>query len=320
MAENITLQIGETPAKKGRGRPKGSPNKARAAAAAAKADAMISGTKPALEPAPQLPPVTAPAFGANKPDCGVFLKHVNILRAKKDQIDKVKLELKGLKGQEKDLRQAAKAEGIVLGELDRALKDAETEQVDLVAREQRYLLYMGWLGKPLDFQADLDVATRQTPEQEAAAWFQRGDQAGRLAKPREAYPDGIPPERKPDFLRGWDHGQEMLLRFSPLTRDGFKSVPLPLERAHQAAEKPAFLTLKEEDFRAGIELDDANRSTIFDDATVAKFDAAENVVAIFAGMRRVLKDKADGYVDTGAENDEITEAEPVPADDAAAFA
>lgn len=317
--------------KRGRGRPPKN-----GAEAAAKAEAMIAATgKPKapsaqferMDAAPQTDGAapapdmrTAPAFGANEPDVGVFLKHVQVVRAQLEIIAKAKAEVKAANKVLKDKRQAAKAEGIVLGELDRAMADADTEQVDLVARERRYALYMDWLGKPIDFQADLALDTRQTPEQEKAHWFKMGDQAGRLGKDRDSYPEGIAPEQKPNFISGWDHGQSFLMRTGSLTKDAFNQDGSLKEEAPKApAEAPAVLILKEEHFRSGTSLEDANRSTIFDDDMLSQFDAAERVVVLYGAQKRLLKEP--GYVDDGGSETPVTEPQAAqPDEDAAALA
>jgi hypothetical protein len=249
---------------------------------------------------------TAPAFGHNEPTVGVFLKHVQAINAHALKIEEAKLKLKALKGQMKDLREAAKSEGVVLGELDRALKDSSTENVDLEARERRYLLYMEWLGKPLGVQGEIE------PVQEVddrVRWYKAGDQAGRLGKARDAYPEGIPPELKTDYCAGWDHGQTMLMKSSPLTSAAFKA---PVMSAFDGVDRnpaAAVLTLREEHFQAGIDLEDANRSTIFDDDILARFDAAANVIVVFGDRKRLLKEP--GYVDDGSDDTPITDPQPI---------
>ena len=311
MATNINEAGNVISIKRGRGRPAGTGKKrleavARAEEIMANAGSRSDDTR------------RAPAFGSNEPDIGVFLKHVQILRAKETELEAAKLKVKAINKQKKDLRQAAKAEGLVLGELDRALKDADTEQVDLVAREQRYHLYMDWLGKPIGFQPSLDLAVK--PEDEEARWFKRGDQDGRLGKDRTP-PEGCPPDRIQAFLKGWEHGQDQLMRANPVTAPAFsteapKSPPETAGNGWQPSKQ--ILTLHEQDFQAGIDIEDANRSTIFDDATLQAFDAAENVVAVFGKAKRVLKEP--GYVDDGTDDCPITDTVPVAGIDAEEFA
>ena len=118
MATNINEANGNVVSiKRGRGRPAGSGNKKRVEAAA-RAEEIISNTGK-----DQPDTRRAPSFGSNEPDIGVFLKHVQILRAKEEELLKAKLLVKSVNKQKKDLRQAAKAEGIVLGELDRAKRE-----------------------------------------------------------------------------------------------------------------------------------------------------------------------------------------------------
>ena len=305
MAENISNVVNLTRAK---GRPKGSLSKRKAHEAAAKAEAMIAGTA-----MPQ-PHVRAPSFGANEPDEPCFLKHVQAIRAKQEEINVQKMKLKVLRGQNKDLRNLAKSEGVVLGELDRALKDADTEDVDLGAREARYHLYMSWLGKPINYQAQLPLEPRNTPELEARRWRKLGEQAGRLGKPRDAYPEGMAPEQRPNFLAGWDEGQEALMRKSPLTASAFDIIDVPDdEPSSESSPANTMLTLREVHFVAGIEIEEANRSTIFDDATLEAFDAAENVIAIFGKAKRIIKEP--GYVDDGGSDTPLSDVEALPDDE-----
>ena len=307
MAENISaLNANVVNIKRGRGRPPKD-----AAAAAAKAEAMIAGV--ATTPAEDRR--TAPAFGSNEPDIACFLKHVQILRAKDEEIAKVKLTLKGLNKQKKDLRQAAKAEGIVLGELDRALDDADTEQVDLVAREQRYHLYMEWLGKPIGFQPELDLTPQNGAEIEQQRWFNRGDQDGRLGKTRTP-PEGIPPEMIQSFLHGWETGQAKLRRENPVTAPAFAEqlaedagVEVTPDQEVKTLDElgaKAILILREEDFRAGTLLEDANLLTLHPSRLDA-VGAAESVLVVFNGAKRVIKEP--GYVDDGASDTPVTDIE-----------
>lgn len=304
MAENISNLVNFTRAK---GRPKGSLNKRRAHEAAAKAEAMIA------QAAMQASAIRAPSFGANEPDEPCFLKHVQAIRAKQVEIDEQKRKLKVLRGQNKDLRNLAKSEGVVLGELDRALKDADTEDVDLGAREARYHLYMSWLGKPISFQAELPLEPRNSPELEAKHWRKIGEQAGRLGKPRDAYPDCMAPEQRPNFLAGWDDGQEALMRKSPLTASAFDIIDVPDEEASEHEPANTMLTLREVHFVAGTEIEDANRSTIFDDQTLEAFDAAENVIVIFGKAKRIIKEP--GYLDDGGSDTPLSEVEEMPDDE-----
>lgn len=331
MAQNIA-DVGNA---RGRGRPKGSKNRPKAgtpgerAAAARQAEEMIEGAviKGPIPPAPLIEEdvewegeddaVRAPSFGANEPDCSVFLKHVQILRAHAEKEASAKLTVKNLNKQKKDLRQAAKQEGIVLGELDRALKDADTEQVDLEARERRYMLYMEWLGKPINYQAELSLTVDDGDEAEAKRWHRRGDQDGRAGRERKA-PEGCPPDRVQDYLHGYDHGQQLLMRSSPLTRSAFD-----LDMAEQPAaaapedDKKKVFVLHEGHFAAGTTLEDANLKTLLPEHR-ERFEANNLVIAVFAGKKRILKEP--GYEDNGEEDCEVTEPEPLEPKELEGFA
>lgn len=327
MAESIT-RSNVVDMKRPRGRPKGSGKKV--ADALAKADAIMASvpkkgaakvTPPEIvdnDPLGANGPATderrAPAFGANEPDIGVFLKHVQIARKDKEEEDHLKLQLKNRKKITKDHRQEAKAVGIVLGEMDRAMKDADTEDVDLVAREQRYMTYMSWLGKPLDTQGEIDVNARQTPEQVKKHWFTLGDRAGRLGKNRDAYPEGIPPEYKPDHLAGWDHGQTMLMRDMPLTAGAFKDKAAAAPAEASSADG-SMLVLREANFQGGTPLEDANLKTLLPGMHEA-FWNADSVVAIFGDSKKILKEPdaqfPNGvFVDTGEPDAPESDIEPV---------
>lgn len=299
MAANVT-------SKSPKGQPRAAANNkvAKAQEAARKADAMMgAGAAQPEAVAPQAPPITAPSFGANEPDVGVFLKHVNLIRRKDEEVEGAKLVLKNFKKQMKDLRNQAKAEGIVLGELDQALEDVETETVDLVARQRRYNLYLEWLGKPLNFQPELPGTQPTDTERDQMTWFGRGDQAGRLGKPRDL-PDGIPGAFVQDFLKGWDHGQDLLMRSSPLTDRAFK----PKGGVQAAAQDNGkILQLGPEHFQSGIDLDEANLSTLLDGHKEA-FWNAEIVTVVFGGLKRIVKEP--GYIDDGKPETDFTEAMP----------
>ena len=114
------------------------------------------------------------------------------------------------------------------------------------------------------------------------------------------------------------------MRSSPLTRSAFNPKPEPGDVS--AVEEPTrstVLILGPEAFKAGIELEDANRSTIFDDETLAAFDASEYVTAVFGNAKRILKEmEPDGsfYVDDGSDETPITDPEPVAEAEAPAVA
>lgn len=297
MAQSVS-DSATVPQKRGRGRPPGSKNKGKA----------NHTTEPAAGAAPA---ETAPAFGHNRADESLFLRHVQAIRTQEGQIEKAKALLKTERGKMKDIRTLAKSEGIVLRELDEALEALETEHVDLLAREQRRRLYFQWLGLPLEQQ------TKAFSRDEAGHWHKQGEIAGRIGQDRSV-PDGVPPDRVQDWLKGWEAGQEVLMRASPLTAAAFKKPgegQAAPEGAGQSGEEAkaapvpgGILALKEEHFKAGTELEDAAKATLLEDHVEA-WEAAERVVAVFAGKRRILKEP--GFEDTGEPDSETSDVEPV---------
>lgn len=328
MARNIKdtgPAVATTP--RGRGRPKGST----AAAAAQKAADMIDAvgknpTAAAPQTDPDLAPVTAPSFGANEPDAGVFLREVNKIRRQADEVEKKKLELKTEKGKLKDIRKLAAGVGLVMREVDEAIEALNTEHVDLIAREERRRLYFAWLGLPLGTQADLPGMPKATDtEADQFRWHKRGDIAGRLGEVR-AVPEGCPPHCIQNFLQGWEHGQTVLMQGSVLTAGAFnpdgsiKSTPGP-DMAHEAAS--TMVTFTEAHFQAGTDLESANLRTLLP-GHHESFHNAESVVAVFGSKKRILREPdatipGGYYVDDGSEDSPVSEAEPA-APTAAEFA
>lgn len=256
----------------------------------------------------------APAFGSNEPDAPTFLQWVKRIGDKKAEWDAAKLTAKTIGKQHKSERAEAAAAGVVMGELDRALEDAQTEQVDLDAKEQRYLLYMEWLGCPINLaRAKPGAGVSIDPEADAKRWFKRGDADGRRGLPRQA-PDGCPPERAQDYYKGHEAGQELLMRGSPLTASAFgdkasKASPAPVDNG--------LVTFTQAHFMAGTELEEANLKSLLPGHHEA-FHEAVNVVAVFGSKRRILKEP--GYQDDGDPETEITEPETVPSPSAAELA
>lgn len=312
-----------------------------AQAAAAKADAMLGAPSraeaanrgaptPETEPNPSADiqdtsrPETAPSFGANEPDAGVFLREVQKIRRQMEEVEKVKLELKTSKGKLKDIRKLAAGAGLVMREVDESIEALNTEHVDLIAREERRRLYFAWLGLPIGAQTEIQGLPKATDtEVEQNRWRKRGDIAGRLAEMR-AVPEGCPGHCIQAFLEGWDAGHTVFMQGSPLTAGAFNadgSLKSAAELKPQADDDGKLVAFTEAHFVAGTDLDDANLRTLMPGHHEA-FHNAETVTAKFGGMVRILKEKnGDGstYVDTGEDDAEITEPVPV-APSAAEFA
>ncbi len=277
----------------------------------------------------------APGLGHNQPTEGEFLRWVNRLNAKDDEVAACALLLKGKKGERRDLRKEAGGAGMVMGELDDALKDLKTDDVDLVAREERRRLYRTWLGLPIGGQGKLPLP-KNDAEAENARWFKRGDIDGRLGKPR-VNPEGCPPERLQAYYKGWEHGQEALMRGADLTKAAFEKPAdngLAGEGGLDGGVKPkggkvnktsgdpeptekATLVLNEADFAAGTILEDANLKTLIP-AKCEEFMAADRVVALFGTVRRILREPDDrepgGYYTDDGETAAVSDPEPAGPD------
>lgn len=294
--------------------------------AAQKADAMLSAPSRAETatrggPAPEtvdngpLPDDgadlrTAPSFGANEPDQGVFLREVQKIRRQMEEVEKKKLELKNEKGKLKDIRKLAAGVGLVMREVDESIEALNTEHVDLIAREERRRLYFAWLGLPLGAQPDLPGMPKPTDtEADAARWHKRGDIAGRLGEER-TIPEGCPPHCVQSWLHGWEAGQKFLMQ-------GF--IDMNSRRASASKSDPPadekMVTFTEVHFQAGTELTEANLKTLLPGHKEA-FHNAETVTAVFGDQKRVLKEKDENepsgfYQDTGEDDAPVSDAEPV---------
>lgn len=338
-----------------RGRPSKADLEARRQAAA-KAEGIMNGSVKVLDPKPSEAPADdkaaakaarkaeaqAPGFGHNAPDESVFLRHVHAIQQfREGPLAAAKAKLKEENGKLKDLRQLAKADGLVLKELDEAVEDARTERVDLVAKEQRRRLYREWLGLPTE-QADLFEEHEGTPSlaRDQLRWKALGNTQGRLGGLRAA-PDDCPPNMEKHFLEGYDAGQAALMKALPMTAgafnaDGSMKVAEDASTGQAASEggtegadqapastapKPAsaaVIVLGVADFDSDLTLEEANRRTLRTDELRERFDAADRVVAVFGAKRRILKEP--GYVDDGEPSTELSEEEEAAPEELAAIA
>lgn len=330
LDDNKVIQMSE---KRGRGRPKGSTKMAQSAKAAQVAEEIMTGKKtekvgeitedflPALgEPGfeDRVIADTAPSFGSNEPTASIFLQQVNILLAHEAKGEELKLSMQEWRKHKKTLRLGAQEAGIVMGELDQALKDHATELVDLRAKQIRYITYMAWLGHDLgigEINEPVTTAKATDTEEDLMRWTRKGDIAGRLGQPREL-PKGIPAHAVQAWLLGHEAGQKVLMMDSPLTKGAFgkdgklKSTPEPTS---SSGESQKLLRLTQANFQTGTEILDANLKTLLAGFHQA-FHDAENVTAVFGSQVRVLKELMDDgtvYADTGAEDVEITDPVPV---------
>lgn len=254
---------------------------------------------------------TAPGFGHNEPDAPIFLRHFQIIGRQQEKIEAAKLVLKTEKGIMKDLRKVAQSEGIVMREFDMVREAVNTERVDLVARDQRWRYYCGFLGLDLTVQTELELHAKEGDAVlDAKRWWKRGDLDGRLGRIREV-PLGCPPEHIQDWLKGHDNGQEVLMRGLPLTREGFGDQDPPKTPVAASEDKGKILVLHEGHFVAGTGLEDANTSTLLPEHLEA-VERATYVSAVFGPAKRLIKEP--GYLDDGSENTEVTEPEIVVLD------
>lgn len=343
MAKNISEKSGTVvPIGSGKRGPKpGAGRKLQAGAeAAAKANAMLGGPSKAEAanrgaPAPETvvtdapnvdAPITAPSFGANEPDAGVFLREVNKIRRQMAEVEMKKLELKTVKGRLKDIRKLAAGVGLVMREVDEAIDALNTEHVDLIAREERRRLYFEWLGLPLGIQATLPGIAKPTDtETDQARWLKRGDIAGRLGEIRTV-PEHCPPHCLQSWLHGWEAGQKVLMQGSVLTAGAFHADGTAKDAAElkpKADDDGKMVTFTEAHFMAGTDLEDANLKTLLPGHHEA-FHNAENVVAVFGDKKRVLRERDDNepsgfYQDTGEDDVPMSDPEPVAGSTAAEF-
>jgi hypothetical protein len=356
MAQSITDPAGKRP----RGRPRKNPisgTPGERAAADATAQAIIEG-KAAPAPAAAStgkthtgPPAadpgkTAKGFGANEVTQPVFLSHVQALNRLDDEKRAAQEVVKAINGKIKDQRQLAKADGIVLGELDEAVKDAKTERVDLVAKEERRRTYREWLGLPL-VQGDLFEYDKKLPtlEQDRAKWRAIGNTDGRMGRDCRA-PDHCPKIHIADYEHAWSDGQKALMQESPLTAGAFnedgsvKETAKPDDQvetwdpskvgqqestpAAPAAPAPAeaIVVFKTEDFLDTVQsVDDCSKATLSFAESKRRWEAADRVVVLFKGedgvmKKRILKAPEENgnpaYEDLGEPNGELTDAEEIP--------
>lgn len=315
MAKTMTGGA-SAPAKRGRGRPPGSGKKDEGAGSASSD--------------------TAPGLGHNQPDEGVFLAWVQRLRRHDEKIAESKAATKVLTNIRKDIRKEAGAAGLVMGDLDEALEDLAKERADLASREERRRLYRTWLNLPVGGQQNLDLTHAADPGAQKALWVSKANTAGRLG---ENCPiDGCPPELIQDVEAAWRGGQTILMKASKLLGAAFAGDDRPAatatdaaaangEEAQSPAPAPApetfaqVLVLDGSAFPGMTDVDDCNLKTLLE-AKRPAWAAAETVIVILAGKKRILKepaaDEAEAYEDTGEDGVPLSEVEEAaPADIAA---
>jgi hypothetical protein len=298
---------------------------------------------PAADP-PKAKPA-APGFGANMVTADVFLSHVHQLNRIEEELEKAKLVVKEINGKKKDARQLAKADGIVLKEMDEAIENSKTDRVDHVAREERRRFYHEFLGIPL-VQGDLFELDPKLPtlEQDRQKWRAIGNTDGRAGRACKA-PDHCPPIHRADYEHGYTDGQKALMKTTPLTAGAFNADgsvkeggaepetwvdPKDEAAAQPPAEPPkaeALVMFQNADFLDSVkDTEDCSRETLAFADSKRRWDAAHRVVVLWrtgdgTGKKRVLKAPAKGvegepgyepaYEDLGAPGAELTDDEPV---------
>lgn len=267
----------------------------------------------------------APAFGHNQPTAEDVRRWAHGCIALDVKIDEQKLVLKDLRGKKRDYRAEANGAGIILRELDEAIDELKTEQVDLLERQERLNFYRRALGLPVfvDGAKKAKAPPKTTAEDEETAWRKRGEQAALLGQPR-TLPEGCPPDRIQAFLGGWDAEHENIMKKSPLTAGAFKEgAPLKdgtptLEQDLLPAGAPetvdGVLILRENHFVAGTKLEHANTRTLLPEHREL-IPPAETVKAVFGSLVRVIKERdaeCEGgfYVDTGGKDVPVSDPEP----------
>lgn len=157
-----------------------------------------------------------------------FLEFVNQIIEQQAAVDVEKDKLK-------TLRKKAKAEGIVLGDLDAVVRMSEwgrNEVREHFANRQRYA---AWLGLPTGTQGDFfKPVDTSDPKVAASEWEQKGVTAGLLGKDATA-PEECPGEHVQAFLKGHATGQKRLAEASPK----FNAKPKDKGKAQAPETEPA---------------------------------------------------------------------------------
>tara|TARA_A100001391_G_scaffold149911_1_gene107390 strand:- start:299 stop:898 length:600 start_codon:yes stop_codon:yes gene_type:complete len=115
----------------------------------------------------------------------------------------------------KKVRKKFKSEGIELGLLDEAIKEADWTRNESRSKEQTRARYRNWLNLPVGAQPDMfEPADTSDPEVSETEWEARGVTAGLLGRDHEP-PTECPPEHHQAFLRGRLTGQTRLAESMP---------------------------------------------------------------------------------------------------------
>lgn len=134
-----------------------------------------------------------------------FIKLVARFKAKQREIDTVMVNLKALKTEQNAIRNSAKALGVKKAIFDRVIRDTETSHVDLDRDIRMELQLRTWLALPTGVQGDLFDGVPEAAV-EAVDFEQQGYTAGVTGTPGSP-PEGVPPDRIQDWMRGWGRGQ-----------------------------------------------------------------------------------------------------------------
>lgn len=108
----------------------------------------------------------------------------------------------------KRLRKLAKADGIVLSDIDFMMKCADVEdETILTDKAKREAEIMAWFALPVTFQPDLFGANEREPAEDRA--FREGEAAGFAGKDAAPTYDAASPQGQA-WMRGWHQAQEQM--------------------------------------------------------------------------------------------------------------
>lgn len=134
----------------------------------------------------------------------LFFDHYRPIAAQADRVREANVELKRL-------RKLAKSEGIVLADVDFALRCAEIDDSDIIVGElRRRTQIASWMALPVDFQAELFGADEREPIEDKA--FKAGALASSLGKNADPSVDGYDITSPPGqaWMRGHAEDQRRL--------------------------------------------------------------------------------------------------------------
>lgn len=145
----------------------------------------------------------------NRDEEAVFLSHLNKLRIQQNKVAEVKAAFDAEKAVMTDLFRVAKTDGFTRKELQAILDDGASSRRDLTSEEQRRTQLRLWAGLPAGSQADLfDLPSPARDEVDAEG---TGYTMG-LRGEDPVMPDAFSPNYLQAFMKGWEAGQEKLVK------------------------------------------------------------------------------------------------------------